>query len=192
MRTIATILSAALLLLLLYNHDVAAQVPSLEQTRAAALDYAGLHKGNADRWSARARLRHLIPKVTVAVGLDDQITDTTRFDEWLTHGPDDLLLWDSAKNQTTRAARNRIDYSVRADIDLRGMLFDPYELAAAREARARHSARIALVEAVHLSYFEWRFERNEPSRDPLRLSELEAELDGLTGGWFTAALRRQP
>ena len=189
---------AALLLAQLLCAPAAATEPTVHEVRAAALRYAGLD-GRADRWSARSRWRHLLPEVSLSAGQIDQREDNVRFDEWLTRDADEMLLYDAAKNQNDNRHRFRTDYSIRASIDLSGLVFDTHEISASREARARHSARLEVVELVHAAYFErlTAFDRLRatPSGDPAhpgcarRIAELEAQIDALTGGWYATQLR---
>ena len=192
-------LIAAVLTALQTSSPVHAAEPNVDAVRQAALRYAGL-QGRADRWSARARLRHLLPKVTASAGGVDQTDDNVQFDEWLTQDASEQLLWDSARNQNENNRRMRTDFSIRATVDLGGLLFDNEELDASREARARHEARVELCEAVHAAYFarlrlidELRAAEAGAGRRLARdIAIAEAQLDALTGGWYAAELRSEP
>lgn len=170
--------------------------PSISEVREEALRYAGLDR-KLDRWSRRARLRHLLPRVSATVGGLQQLDESTEFDEYLSRDSNGELLFDAAKTGNDRKDRGRLDWEIRAWIDFRGLVFDPAELQAAREARIRAGERRTLVAQVHDAYFRRRTlveqlrqadpeERRAIASDLVRL---EAELDGLTGGWFTVALR---
>lgn len=186
----------------LQSPNAAAVEPTVDEVRSVALRHAGLHR-RLDRWSARARLRHLLPEVTVEVGRIDQRDDNVQFDEWLIRDAADALIWDSARNQNEANHRLRTDYTIRATIDLGGLVFDPVELGAAREGRAQYDARLELTSAVHDAYFERLaaiddLRATDTNKADLRraaarrVQRLNARLDALTGGWFAHRLREAP
>lgn len=200
MKHLCLPLTAALLLG--FTHTADAREPTVEEVRRVALSHAGLH-GRTDKWSTRARLRHLLPEITADVGRIDQTDDNVQFDEWLSRDADEMLLYDAAKNQNENNRRMRNDFTIRATIDLGGLLFDDDELGASREARARLDARLEIIDVVHQTYFERlaalmelrTISTTDVSRRQtaaLRVQMLEATLDALTGGWFAAELRRSP
>lgn len=196
-RTISTFLAALAVTFAVVDGAAAAE-PTVAEVRRAALRYAGLDR-RPDRWSARARWRHLLPRLQATAGRIDQVDDNVQFDEWLTHDGDASLLYDSARNQNEDNHRSRGDFTLRATVDLNGLLFDDAELAAAREERARLDARRELVAAVHAAYFEHLAALDalraatpgERRAKALRVRQLEARLDGLTGGWY-AQRRGEP
>lgn len=174
----------------------AAAEPPVAEVRQRALEYADLDR-SLDRWSARARWRHLLPRVTAKVGGLDQLDESTDFDEYLSRDSSGDLLFDAARTANDRKERGRLDWEVRAVIDFRGLIFDRAELQAARETRIRAGERRELVERVHHTYFERRellrrlrdAEPDDRREIAARIVLLEARLDGLTGGWFSASLR---
>ena len=177
-------------------HTLASE-PPVDEVRRAALRHAGLDSG-VDRWSRRARLRNLVPEITATAGRTAQWDRNVQFDERLTLDGDDELLFDSARNQDEDNHRRRLDFTIRATFDLRGLVFDGSELPAHREARARIGLRQEIADAVHEAYFG-RLATLDALRAATRAEDVrllhrrlqrqEAELDGLTGGWYAAQAR---
>lgn len=174
----------AVLLCAATPRDGYASTPDVGAVTAEALRHARLD-GRLDRWSARARLRHLMPKITATVGRWEDDFYGTGFTEYLTRGPSGDLLFDTARTQIDDDQRHRLYYSVRATLDLGGLIFDPVEIAASREARGLAAERRALLADVQASYFEWRaLDASPNAENSARREALAAHLDALTGGWF--------
>jgi hypothetical protein len=171
--------------------------PPVAEVRRQALRYNDLDR-RLDRWSARARWRHLLPEVTARVGGLDQADESIDFYEFLSRDSEGELLFDAARTRNGHDTRDRLTWEIRASIDFRGLIFDSAELQAAREARIRSAERRDLIEAVHDAYFRRlalldRLRRAEPKQRRRIAADvvlLEARLDGLTGGWYSARLRR--
>jgi hypothetical protein len=88
-------------------------------------------------------------------------------------------------------------WKVRATWDLRGLAFDPRELALGREDRARRVFLQERLDRTRRLYYQWLHEVLELRRgpDPRRLlacEELEAALDALTSGAFSKMLPSGP
>jgi hypothetical protein len=88
----------------------------------------------------------------------------------------------------------------RAEWELSRLVWDSDEVAIGREAAARGDRRNDLAQAVARLYFERRRRQVARILSPpasaaaaveveLAIEELTAALDGLTGGWYRAALR---
>lgn len=88
-------------------------------------------------------------------------------------------------------------WKVRATWDLRGLAFDPRELALGREERARRVFLQERLDRTRRLYYQWLHEVLELRRDPgprrlLACEELEAALDALTSGAFSGMLPSGP
>lgn len=172
--------------------------PTVDEVRAAALTHAGLN-GTLDGTRKRTRLRHLLPRVTARVSVLTQDDTDIEFEEFLSRDATGELLFDAARNENATSMRDRYVYSIQATMDLRGLIFDDDELAAARHSRALFDSRARLVEAVHLAYFrrlalvdELRGATENRRKLAHEVLALEARLDGLSGGWFSRKLREAP
>ncbi len=100
-------------------------------------------------------------------------------------------------------SNNDVRYQARATWDLSRIVFNPDEIAVASQALRTADTRRELESLVIRLYFERRRLKVESlgaddtdmpsgSRRELRIAEVEAELDALTGGAFTRLARRQP
>jgi hypothetical protein len=91
---------------------------------------------------------------------------------------------------------NDIRYEARATWDLAKLIFSTEELAAQNQALHMAELRRDIESTVNRLYFERRrlaFEgRGSGRAQPLRASEIEAELDALSGGAFGACLAEDP
>jgi len=169
--------------------------PSIRATQAAALDHADLKGAGDGSWAARARWSNLFPEIKGEIDWLDQRDEEFRYTEDIEAGGDGRLERDSARNRLYQDSRVRRVYSLEAEIDLGGLIFDRDELSAARERRKHESTRRELVARVTDLYFERRKKQILRLADPptdwrkrldliLELERLTARLDGLTGGWF--------
>ena len=100
-------------------------------------------------------------------------------------------------------SNNDVRYQARATWDLSRIVFNPDEVAVASQALRTADTRREIESLVIRLYFERRRLKLESlgaddtdmpsgSRRELRVAEVEAELDALTGGAFTRLARRRP
>lgn len=98
---------------------------------------------------------------------------------------------------------NDVRYQARATWDLGRIVFNPDEIAVEGQALRAGDARREIEALIIRLYFERRRLKLESlgaddsdmpsaSRRDLRIAEIEAELDALTGGAFTRLARRHP
>ena len=91
---------------------------------------------------------------------------------------------------------------VRATWDLNYLVFHPQEMAVAREAVRLTNLRDRVVDDVTRRFYERRrlmvenalspvYDDMERMRRDLRQQELTADLDALTGGWFSIELKKR-
>ena len=159
--------------------------PTINETIAMAIEYAEVYPEKIEKWRSRAEFKALLPKVNF--GIDNSRSDTIKFysnpsDSWIygpldrTEGWDLNFTWDLAdliynQHQTTIDIRSKLMVQLRDDI----------------------------VDEVTRTYFERRRLQVEFLMDPpgvlplllrkrLRMQELTACLDGLTGSHFSRAI----
>lgn len=182
-------------LLGLFAHE-----PTVSDVQAAALRYGELGGQPMDRFSRRARISNLLPRVQGQWGWLDQRDSQLRYRENFKTDADGLMYRDVAQNNLNEDLRLRSLYSLRVSIDLGGLLYDRSEPVIAREIRSRLIHREELLQRVTILYFE-RLHRQlltaaEPHLDwrarlarRVEIDTLTAQLDALTGGWYGSALR---
>jgi hypothetical protein len=168
---------------LLLARAAGAEPTVLEVQRAAA---AGAATPGAADWRRRARLAALLPRVSAELRLDDRSYRT-------------VGLTTSAEVDYTRYTPGS-GVVVRLSWDLPEAVFTEAELRAAAQAQAAARLRAEAVERATRLYFERQRRRLALVADPpaspreraeqeLRLEELAAELDALTGGLYSGAAR---
>lgn len=137
---------------------------AVNEVAAAAVRAAGLDHDPTPGWRSRARLAGLVPMFSARYGRN--------------------LTWKDVDDPTLGYTNM---YDLRATWRLDRLVFDPNEIriAALDVSRRREKRRVEML-AVH-SYLAWlRLPRTSP-----RAVLLAADLDALTGGWFSQALARR-
>ena len=165
--------------------------PPVDALRAAATALALAEPARARSFLQRARLAGWLPEVRVRV--DRRFARAESVD-----------LGSSAATPFAPVgidSNNDVRYEVRATWDLGRIVFNPDEIAAHAEALRTADLRREIEAAVIRLTFERRrlkaeslaADANEGSPNmklELRIAEIEAELDALTGGAFTRLSRR--
>ena len=177
---------------------LAASDPPLDALRAAASALALVEPDRARSLVTRARVAGWLPKVRARV--DRRFARSESVD-----------LGSSSAAPLAPVgidSNNDVRYELRATWDLSRIIFNPDELAAQFQALRTADARREIESLVIRLYFERRRLKAElgaadattmaPAGMPLsgmtlelRVAEIEAELDALTGGAFTRLARRR-
>lgn len=174
--------------------------PSVSDVQRAALRYAGLATPNLDSWSSRARWSNAIPRVQGQIAWLDQRDVQLRYRENYTTDDDGYITADPNQSNLADDARFRTLYSVRASVDLGGLLYDRSEPIIAREVRSRLSNRDDILRRATELYFNRRKRQairlltplsdwNQHLELELEIQSLTAQLDAMTGGWLNQQLK---
>jgi hypothetical protein len=158
--------------------------PEIDWVQEWAVQYARLSPFEASRLMRRARLRGALPTVRLHARYR---TSTSK--EW-----DEMDLVDG------RDLDNDLSFNLWLEWDLAELAAGAAMARALRESRARLELRHAVVSQVTSDYFDRRLllaeEQLSVGEDAavmiarrLRVQELDATLDGLTGGRWSRALR---
>lgn len=162
--------------------------PSVREVQERAIAWVQVHPEIADSWRTRARFNALAPRLTT--------TGQGTLD-------DDLRVVEQAGQSDVEAKTNnatgRLTVGVTWELDR--LIFEPQEMAVAREAVRTANLRDRLLEEVTRRFFERRrlqvdLELAPPTdladrvRKELRLMELTADIDAFTGGWFSDKLEK--
>jgi hypothetical protein len=169
--------------------DRFASEPSIADVQGMAVKYARANPDVIDSWRARARSSALLPEVRARVDNDTDDGTTTRSQT----GEADVI---------TQSAGDDLGVELRATWDLNYLVFHPQEMAVAREAVRLTNLRDRVVDEVTRRYYERRrlmventlapvYDDMERMRRDLRQQELTADLDALTGGWFSIELKKR-
>ncbi len=160
-----------------------ADEPSITQVQEWAIDHARLSPFEASRLVRQARLRGALPRVR----LHARYKSATGTD------------WDELDVVDGRKVDNDLSLNVWLEWDLAELAAGTDLARALRESRARLELRHAVVAQVTSDYFDRRLLQAQESleegaetvdivRRRLRVQELNATLDGLTGGRWSRAL----
>jgi hypothetical protein len=145
--------------------------PPIGEVVAAAYRAAALAGDPAPSWRTRSRLSALVPNVSARAGQNQAWREVS--DPTISHG---------------------VAFDVRASWRLDKLLFDPNETRIAMLDVARRRERRRLAAHVIRVYFDWVAARAATLRDAraiLDVAEKTAELDALTGGWFSQSLAKR-
>ncbi len=163
--------------------------PSVREVQLQAIEYMRVNPQEVDSWRLRARTNALAPRLqTTGQG-------TINDDRRTVEKPGDPTIISLDNDQSGRL-------QIRATWDLNRLIFEPQEMAVARESVRIANLRDKVLDEVTRRYFERRriqvdLELSPPKdlsdriKKELRLQELTADIDAVTGGWFSEKLSTQ-
>jgi len=163
--------------------------PNVRSVQRRAMTYALAEPSKVASWRQRARLSSLLPEVRVAVDYDTDSDDTRTFTS------------STSEPRQVVGADEKVGYELRATWDLNEAVFNRSEIALRRAVVNASRQRDSLVSEVTKIYFSRRraqvdlllaedISAKERVKQELRIAELTAYLDGLTGGWFSKQIVR--
>lgn len=167
--------------------------PTIRATHQAALRYSALSPEIFKGMRTRSRLQAILPQLTVRVikDLDEEDRSLTRYGESGSV---------SEPQNISATVTNGDDLQVYAETrwKLNEAVFNFQETAVMRENRYSAKERQKLLQTVTEVYFERKraliklkpMKRGTEAQQlaQLKIAQIEAELDALTGGWFTRHL----
>ncbi|MFO0744708.1 MAG: hypothetical protein U1F43_03405 [Myxococcota bacterium] len=163
--------------------------PNIVDVQRAAAQYARVDPGAYDSWMSEAQLSNLLPRRVQgrirSTGNDDKDLRTTSA---ATGSISDLV-----------SKGDELQMELRLEWDLTRLVFNRDGIAAARQIERIVNAREDILTTVNKLYFARRQLQVEIALDPptsvdkavktqLRIQGLTADLDALTGGWFSKKL----
>jgi hypothetical protein len=172
-------------------------IPDIYDVQKAALDYARIKPDELSDMKRRAKMAAALPRIQVGakksfqndidISINDNVSVTT---DGTTIGPETTDLQQSSDDNTA--------IEVKAVWSLNELVFNHDMLDIAEEARYQIRERRQILSEVNRLFFEWLElakgieSRNAPKKQfqsPYRIEELTAELDALTGGWFSNQIK---
>jgi competence ComEA-like helix-hairpin-helix protein len=160
--------------------------PTVREVQGQAVEYVRVHPEIIDSWRLRARTNALAPKLSTNVQGNSNnglrtVTSTGQ-------APQEVRTDDTGGKLT-----------LDATWELDRLVFEPQEMAVAREGVRIANLRDRVLDEVTRRYFERRrlqvdLELSPPTdlgdrvKKELRLQELTADIDAATGGWFSQKL----
>ena len=166
--------------------------PTVRAVQQAALRYSALGPEIFKGMRTRSRAQAALPQFTVRVtkDLDQEDRALTRFGESNNTQPQNI--------SATVTNGDDLQLYAEARWKLNESVFNYQETAVMRENRYSAKERQKLLQTVTQVYFErkrtlLKMKPAKPGSEAaqlaqLKVSQIEAELDALTGGWFTSQL----
>lgn len=178
--------------------------PSLQEATEQALHYARLEARTIKDWEKNVRKAPFVPRLqfgferrvhnSVDVNVEDSVAVNS---SGITVGP--------AQSKQAQNADNNLNFEVKAVWFLDQLLFSREHLDISQEARYLAYERERIFDEVRKSLFQRQrglkaLALLEKSKAPslereikeLEITEATAALDNLTGGWFSAQVRKTP
>ena len=175
--------------------------PTIEATMDAAVAYAGLDSDRLEGLYTRAGAAKALPK-SLYYELTYRDQDRNRPQGAYTYENNDSTAWKSYKRTDYKESTDYIQHKVRAQWDLSGVIYNSDQLRVVSTMNSAVKTRDTLLKAVTKAYFARRKLQVDATLNPpedvskrldveLKIQELTATLDSLTGGWFSQQLRNQ-
>ncbi|MCL5036592.1 MAG: hypothetical protein M1269_05665 [Chloroflexi bacterium] len=163
--------------------------PTILEVQQVAIKYAEVSPEKIDNWRKEAKARYWLPDVSIGTGRDINKTIDVKgssSNPFYVIGPDD-------ETRTT-------DYSVTWELS--SLIWNTDQTSIDTRSRLMVQLRGDVLDEVTKTYFERRRLQVEMLTDPpgnvsaslkkeLRLQELTAQIDSLTGGWFSQEITRR-
>ena len=163
--------------------------PSINELQEAAIRYAQVEPEKIKTWRDKAARKALLPQVSI--GVDRNTTDLWHWEGGSTTKPDDDAL---------QRGRDSVDWDITLSWDLGELIWNPDQTSIDVRSRLMVELRDDILDQVTKIYFERLRvkmelnnliieDRKKRFEKELRLQELTAMLDALTGGFFSTKLR---
>ncbi|MCD6309827.1 MAG: hypothetical protein J7M18_03875, partial [Candidatus Eremiobacteraeota bacterium] len=162
-----------------------AHEPGIVEVQKVAINYAEVNPEKIARWRRQSRLRHFLPYFSIKQEKDMTIdVKGSSSNPFYVIGPDNKsvdysLSWDLG-NLVWSTDQTSIDVRSRLMVQLRGDVLD--EVTKTYFERRRIQVDMITNPPKSLS---------ARLKKQLRLQELTAQIDALTGGWFSAEIERR-
>jgi hypothetical protein len=165
--------------------------PSILEIQNAAIEYAEVHPRKIDHWRKAAARKAWLPSLSLDADFDR--TKNIDLDRGGTGDPDTFIIGPEEKS---------FDWSVGLSWDLADLVWSGDQTSIDTRSRLMVELRDDVLTQVNHLYFERRRLQVEmamaPQKDPwmraekeIRLQELTAGIDALTGGYLSRRLSRQ-
>lgn len=159
--------------------------PSVQDVQIAAMRYAEVHPEKISEWRKQASAAPWLPQVSV--GFDYGVDQVVELDRGGTNDPDLFINGPDEKD---------FNYDIQFTWNLSELIWNPDQTSIDNRSKLMVQLREDIISRVNASYFSRRVMILEsvtgPALNPLQsakkalqIQELEAELDAMTGGYFT-------
>src|SRR3989338_6770633 len=166
------------------------QEPSIGEIQKAAIQYAEVHPSKIEEWRKAAARRAWLPNLSFNTGIDTN--QNVDLDRGGTNDPDKFIIGPPEKS---------FDWSVGVSWNLSELIWNNDQTSIDTRSRLMVQLRDDILNEVTHLYYERRRLQFEmavaPMRDlpiqiekEIRLEELTANIDGLTGGYLSRRLQQ--
>lgn len=163
--------------------------PSIYEVQRAAIEYAEVDPEKIKQWRSQAAKKALLPQVSV--GIDRNTTDLWHWEGGSTTKIEDDIL---------RRGRDCIDWDVTVNWDLSELIWSDDQTSIDVRSRLMVELRDDILDEITKLYFErirTKMEldnvsiedRKKRFDNELKLQELTASIDALTGGYFSQQIK---
>ena len=173
------------------------KAPPILEVHRMAINHSQLDFNKTEKWKRNSKLQALLPRLQVEYerhvrdNIDIDINDSVYVGSGgVNVGPEE--------NSYSRDAQGDQNVAIKAIWMLNELVFNRDELDISAESRSIHRERQILLAEVNISYFKWvriadqlgkTFDLKQKNTKQRELEEMSANLDALTGGWFSKNLR---
>jgi photosystem II stability/assembly factor-like uncharacterized protein len=163
--------------------------PDIRKVQEAAIEYAEVHPDKIKSWRKQAARKAILPQLSAGVGRN--VTDLWHWETGSTAKIDDDVL---------KRGRDAIEWDITLSWDLSELIWNNDQTSIDSRSKLMSELRDNILDEVTRVYFErirLKIEldsltiedRKKKLEKELRLKELSASLDALTGGYFSRALQ---
>ncbi len=161
--------------------------PDISDVQEAAIKYAEVHPDKIKKWRESANKKALLPNISI--GADRYLTDYWH--------------WDSGTNPDTfQKGKDAVSWDVTMSWDMGELIWNSDQTSIDTRSKLMVELRDDIMNEVTRTYFERRRLQIDllafPPKDlkaglekELRLQELTADIDALTGSYFSAHIQKE-
>lgn len=159
--------------------------PSIREIQVVAMRYAEVHPEKIDRWRQQVSKSSWLPQVSI--GFDHGVNQVVELDRGGTNDPDLFINGPDERD---------FNYDVQFTWSLAELIWNPDQTSIDNRSKLMVQLREELMSRVNTTYFARRqlilddavdIQSNplKSAKRLLQIQELEAELDAMTGGYFS-------
>lgn len=174
--------------------------PTIEDTMNAAVNYAGLDTDRLEGLYTRAGAAKALPKV-LSYELTYRDQDRDRPQAVYTYADNNDKAWSSYKVTDYVENTDYMQHKFKAQWDLTGVVYNSDQLRVVSLMNSSAKTRDSILKVVTKTYFARRKAQIDMLMNPptevsarldaeLKIQEMTATLDSLTGGWFSKNIRK--
>jgi len=178
-----------------------AHEPSIEEVQQAALEHAGIHVEDIHKWRKNVRLQALVPETKVRWDRYTRENSTYRVTQNIDFRPEpDRYVIGPDEYAIYNYDYDYVKYQLQLDWDLNEFVFSTDQLRVRDESEDLVDFKIKIMEEITKLYYDRRRLQINILMDPtvnlkaqlereLRLQELTALIDSMTGGYFLEQIK---